>query len=138
MWRKSVAKSGEAEYNCCMSKRRRNMKKDDQSYTIWIEAEEWVSGEWIPEDANTDVMVTWADGSRWVASFFSYKNIQTLTQKNKRTGECLSGAYFWSSDMLLIEKVSRQRIEEVIDYLIKENEFETVFTQLPPEEAQDD
>ena len=40
--------------------------------------------------------------------------------------------------MLLIEKVSRQRIEEVIDYLIKENEFETVFTQLPPEEAQDD
>lgn len=114
------------------------MKKDNQSYTIWIEAEEWVSGEWIPEDANTDVMVTWADGSRWVASFFSYKNIQTLTQKNKRTGECLSGAYFWSSDMLLIEKVSRQRIEEVIDYLIKEHEFETVFTQLPPEEAQDD
>jgi hypothetical protein len=87
--------------------------------------------------ALTIVIVTWADGSRWVASFFSYKNIQTLTQKNKRIGECLSGAYFWSSDMLLIDKVSRQRIEEVIDHLIRENEFETVFTQLPPEEVQE-
>ena len=50
------------------------MKKDDQSYTIWIEAEEWAPGEWTPEDDNTDVMVTWEDGRRWVASFFSYKN----------------------------------------------------------------
>ncbi len=107
------------------------MKKDDQSYLIWIEAEEWASGSWTPDNANTDVIVTWADGSRWVASFFSYKNIQTLTQKNKRTGECLSGAYFWSSNMFLIDEVSRQRIEEVIAQLLKENDFEAIFTQLP-------
>jgi len=111
------------------------MKKDDQSYSIWIEAEEWVSGSWTPDDDNTDVIVTWVDGSRWIASFFSYKNIQTLTQKNKRTGECLSGAYFWSSDMLLIDEVSRQRIEEVIAQLFKENDFEAIFTPLPSVEA---
>lgn len=109
------------------------MTKEQQNYIIWIEAEEWASGSWTPDDDNTDVIVTWANGSRWVASFFSYKNIQTLTQKNKRSGECLSGAYFWASDMILIDEVSRQRIEEVIDHLIRENDFETVFTQLPPE-----
>ncbi len=112
------------------------MKKDNQNYIIWIEAEEWASG-WKPDDANSDVIVTWADGRRWVASFISYKNVQTLTQKNKSTGECLSGAYFWASDMLLIDTVSRQRIEEVIDHLIRENEFETVFIELPREEVQD-
>jgi hypothetical protein len=113
------------------------MKKINQSYTIWIEAEEWAPGEWRPEDSNTDAIVTWEDGSRWVASFFSYKNIQTLTKKNKRTGECLSGAYFWSSDMILIDQVSRQRIEEVIDHLLNEGEFEVVFTRLPSEEVQE-
>jgi hypothetical protein len=109
------------------------MKKDDQSYTIWIEAEAWAPGAWTPEDDNTDVIVTWKDGRRWGASFFSYKHIQTLTEKNKQTGECFSGAYFWASNILLIDRVSRQRIEEVINHLIKEDEFEVIFTPLPSE-----
>jgi hypothetical protein len=113
------------------------MKPDEQSYTIWIEAEEWAPGEWVPENDNTDVIVTWADGSRWVASFFSYKNIQILTEKNKRTGECLSGAYFWANDLLLIDRVSRQRIEEVIEHLIQGGEFELIFTRLPSEEEEE-
>jgi hypothetical protein len=113
------------------------MNKDEQSYTIWIEAEEWVPGAWTPEDDTTDVIVTWEDGSRWGASFFSYKHIQTVTEKNKRTGECLAGAYFWASDMLLIDRVSRQRIEEVIAHLLKEDEFKVVFTPLPSEEVEE-
>lgn len=51
-------------------------------------------------------------------------------KKHKQTGECLSSAYFWASNMLLIDCVSRQHIEEVIDYLIKEGEFEVIFTLL--------
>lgn len=87
----------------------------------------------MPEDDNTDVIITWQDGCRWVASFFSYKNIATITEKNKSTGECHAGTYFWASNMFLIDLVSRQRIEEVIDHLIRENEFETVFTQITHE-----
>jgi len=112
------------------------MKKDNQNYIIWIEAEEWPSGSWTPDDVNSDVIVTWADGSRWGASFFSYKHIQTLREKNQRTSECLSGAYFWASNMLLIDRLSRQRIEEVIAHLIRGEEFELIFTRLPSEEVQ--
>ena len=101
------------------------------SCTLWIEAEEWAPGEWTPADDNTDVIVTFEDASCWVATFFSYANIQTLTEKNRRTGECLAGAYFWASDMVLIDEVSRPRIEEVIEYLIEAGEFEAVFTRLP-------
>jgi hypothetical protein len=103
-----------------------------RGYTLWIEAEEWVPGEWTPDDDNTDVIVTFSDASRWVATFLSYTNIHTLTEKNRRTGECLAGAYFWASDMILIDEVSRPRIEEVVQHLIQEGEFEVIFTRLPP------
>jgi hypothetical protein len=103
-------------------------------YTLWIEAEEWDPSEWNPADANTDVIVTFVDGSRWVATFLSYANIRHLTEKNRRTGECLGGAYFWASDMILIDEVSRSRIEEVVKHLIQEGEFEPPFTRLPPDD----
>lgn len=108
-----------------------NMKKEQQQYTIWIEAEQWIPGAWNTEDANTDVIVTWEDGSRWVATFFSYNNVKTLIEKNKKTSECLSGAYFWASNMILADQVSRQRIEQIIEELLKTGEFEMVFTTLP-------
>jgi hypothetical protein len=103
-----------------------------RGYTLWIEAEEWAPGEWTPADDNTDVIVTFADASCWVATFLSYANIQTLTEKNRQTGECLAGTYFWASDMILIDEVTRSRIEEVVQHLIQEGEFEAIFTRLPP------
>jgi hypothetical protein len=104
-----------------------------QPYTVWIEVEEWSPGTWTPQDANTDVTVTFADGSVWVATFVTYTNIQTLVAKNKRTGECLAGAYFWASNMILIDEVSRPRIEQVIRALIDEGEFDVVFAHAPDE-----
>jgi len=96
-------------------------------YSIWIEAEEWAEGNWNIYDGNTDAIVAFEDGSRWAGSFFTYKNIQTLADKNKQTGECLQGRYFWGSDMILVDECSRHRIEEVIEYLIIKGEFEMVF-----------
>lgn len=91
---------------------------------IWIEAEEWASGEWNPGDGNTDVKVTLGDGSTWVATFLSYKNISSLVEKNRKTGECLSGRYFWASNMILADRVSRERIEEIVTYLVKHEPLE--------------
>jgi len=103
------------------------MEKEINS--IWIEAESWAPEEWDINNDNTDVVVTFKDGSRWAASFFTYDNIEKLRQKNKETGECLKGKYFWSSNMILVDEVSRTRIEEVVGHLIKEYEFEQVFKQ---------
>jgi hypothetical protein len=97
-----------------------------KTYSILIEAEAWADG-WNQLDDNTDVFVTFDDGARWVATFFTYQNMLSLVEKDKESGECLSGKYFWASDMILVDEVSRERIEEVIADLIKENEFEQVF-----------
>lgn len=98
-----------------------------QYYTLWIETEQWAAEEWNIYDDNTDVIVTFKDGTRWVASFFTYQNIQTLVEKNKQTGECMFGKYFWSSDMILVDECSRERIEEVVKGLLDNGEFEAVF-----------
>ncbi|MFF2755214.1 hypothetical protein ACFVR1_15855 [Psychrobacillus sp. NPDC058041] len=105
---------------------------------IWIEAEEWESKEWDVEDVNTDVKVTLPDRSVWMATFFTYKNIQNLREKNEKTGECMNGTYFQASDMVLIDIASRERIVEVIKYLTDSGEFESVFTKYPDVDAEED
>ncbi len=109
----------------CLKIRDDNMKKIN--YSLWIEAEEWAEGTWNTSDDNTDVKVKLDDGTEWVASFFTYKNIALLTEKNKGSGECLNGRYFWSTDMILVDEISRQRIEEVVAHLINEKRFEYIF-----------
>ena len=103
--------------------------------SIWIGSEEWAFGEWTPANDNTDVIVTLEDRSRWGATFFSYSNIISLVNKNKLTGECLSGKYFWASDMVLADEVSRERIEEIVEYLVIREplEFQSIFTKLEEE-----
>lgn len=96
-------------------------------YSIWIGTEEWVSGEWTSADDTTDVIVTFNDGIRWGATFFSYTNITSLVEKNRKTGEWLDGKYFWASQMILVDEISRTRIEEVVNHLIKKGDFESIF-----------
>ncbi len=101
---------------------------------IWLEAEEWEDGEWNPYDDSSDVIVTYENGEKWIASFFTYKNIHSLVEKNKLSGECLSGTYFWATDMILVDELSRSRVESVIDDLIREKELETVFDRIEVEQ----
>lgn len=112
--------------------------KETSNKHIWIEAEEWSEGEWNVEDDNLDVIVTFSDRSKWIATFFTYNNIQTLREKNAKTGECMNGTYFQASDMVLIDNVSRERIVEVIDYLTDSGEFESVFTKYPYVDVEED
>ena len=84
-------------------------------------------------DGNEDIFVEFSNGDRYVATFFTYKNIETLRQKNKKTGEELYGKYFWSSDMILIDDLSLETLKEVIDDLLKNNDFNDVFDKIEPD-----
>ncbi len=102
----------------------------NQKYSVWIEAEHWEPGEWVVDDCNTDVRVDFEDGRSWVATCFTYKNILSLVERNKETGECLHGKYFWATHMFLVDEVSRRRLEQVIDHLVQTGDFEQVFTNM--------
>ncbi|MGB3467837.1 MAG: hypothetical protein WBA74_21295 [Cyclobacteriaceae bacterium] len=102
-----------------------------QITNIWIESEETgaiIDGT-LESNDNSDVIVTFEDGDQYVATFFTYQNIKHLRMKNKETGECMNGKYFWASDMIIFDKIDRNEIEEIIDHLIKEEEFSQVFKE---------
>jgi hypothetical protein len=97
--------------------------------TIWIESEDKgpIIGGQLYTDDNSDVIVTFSDDKNYVATFFTYDNVKTLTEKNKRTGELLGGKYFWASDMILVDRIDRDTIEKVVYDLIKEKYFDLLF-----------
>jgi hypothetical protein len=100
---------------------------------ITLESDYWEEGSWDPHDVNSDVFVTLEDGSVWIASFFTYTNLESLIAKNRKTGEWLSGRYFWSSDMVFVDVFTRARVAEVIDEMIANLEFESAFDRCDPE-----
>ncbi|WP_342663391.1 hypothetical protein [Paenibacillus harenae] len=64
-----------------------------------------------------------------------YRDIKA---KNIKTGEWMDGSCFWSSDMVLIDFISRERVEQLINHLIKEDEFQSVFTRYPDVDMEND
>jgi len=50
--------------------------------------------DWDNLDTNVDVFIDLEDGPRYVATFFTLKNVADLMQTWKSTGEAASGRYF--------------------------------------------
>lgn len=99
-------------------------------YSVWIEAEEWPAGDWTPADDNSDVVVAFGSGERWVATFVTYRNVGTLRERNQESGECLSGGYLAVSDLILIDELTRPRVEEVVTHLLSAGEFPAFFRRV--------
>lgn len=79
---------------------------------------------------NSDIEVILEDARIFYATAFTFENIEWLRNKNLKTGECLSGGYFWAKNMLLVNRINKNEIEQVIEHLIRENEFESVFKRI--------
>jgi hypothetical protein len=104
-----------------------------EEYTVWIGAEQWAPGQWIPDDDLTDAVVTFSDGSRWVATFCAFRHVETLRRKFAGDGEYLGGKYVWLSDLILVDNTSRASLEAVIKDLLASGEFQSAFDQAPVE-----
>ena len=82
-----------------------------------------------PDNDNVDVHVTFPNGESFSAVFFTLQNIETLMKDYKKTGECANGSYFWTSDMLIVQKLTEQTICEIVENLLAEGEFASVFSK---------
>lgn len=80
-----------------------------------------------PTDDNVDVFVYFADGRRYVATFFTLANLQSIMLKHRATGECAGGLYLWASDMIVVERIDRETVERTVADLIQSGEFEKAF-----------
>jgi len=100
---------------------------------LWTEFEQWVDHSWDPLDEFSNVVVDLSDGTRWVATFFTYANIATLRKKLKADGEHLSGKYFCATDMILIDELSRESVTQVIEDMIRTDDLKTFFEEVSPD-----
>ena len=82
-----------------------------------------------PDNANVDVHVTFPNGESFSAVFFTLQNIDTLMKDYRKTGECANGSYFWTSDMLIVQKLTEQAICKAVENLLADGEFESVFSK---------
>lgn len=86
----------------------------------------------VEDDANTftDVVVQLNSGEMYIASFFTYQNIETVRNQNSKSGEFLSGKYFWAKNLILIDSCKKENIEKIIQHLMDEGDFRSVFNKI--------
>lgn len=83
------------------------------------------------EDAHVDVVVTFPDSSCWISDFYTMKCIESMRQDYSEKDQCLKGAYWCaSSPSIIVDNVSRERIEQVVDELIERGTFKHLFEYL--------
>ena len=97
--------------------------------SIWFESDNWANP-YDENDSNMDVIFTLSNGTKWVATFFTYQNILSLSQKNKVTGECLNGLYFCVKDMILIDRLNKDNIQRTLDEILNEDNISNYCTQI--------
>jgi hypothetical protein len=89
---------------------------------IRIDNEEWVEDD---EEAQVSVVVTFPDSSQWLTNVYTLKCIQSIREDYLSSG---NGAYMWSAQpLIIVDRISRQHIEETIDKSIADNSFEFFF-----------
>ncbi|WP_435921407.1 hypothetical protein [Paenibacillus sp. DYY-L-2] len=95
---------------------------------IRIGAEAWIED---PEDSQVDVVVTFPDSTKWISNFYTIKCIESIREDYRVKGHCLNGAYWCgSSPVIIVDRVSRERIEQVVDELMGNQTFQYLFEYL--------
>jgi len=88
----------------------------------------WASS--IPFNITNDsieVRITTADGKRYMADFVTRRFLDTMFEKNQRTGECASGAYFAMPRMIVVDRLCDDVIKSTLDDLIANDEADFYF-----------
>ena len=84
------------------------------------------------EDDNVDIEIVFNNGKRYSGTVFTLKNIKSLMDKYKRTGEdCCDGLFFGGcQDMLLVERLDIDIIARIVRWAYMKNKMEDIFQPL--------
>jgi len=75
------------------------------------------------EDDNVDAIVSLPTGEKRTVTFFTVKNLQSIMERHRSTGECLSGKYFWATDMVIVRDLRRVTLDAVVADMIESGEL---------------
>ncbi|MDQ0059991.1 hypothetical protein [Paenibacillus harenae] len=107
----------------------------EQRRHIRIDSEDFVED---IENSQVDVVVIFPDSTTWISNFYTIKCIESMRSDYLKNGRCLNGAYWCaSSPVIIVDNVSRERIEQVVDELIENKTFEYLFEYFGPVQERD-
>ena len=86
-----------------------------------------------PADDNNDVVMRLTDGEERTATFFTLNNIASLMRGCAETGECLSGRYFWATDMVIVERLTPEIVHETLEAMVRNGEYDRILGRVPRE-----
>ncbi|RVX46888.1 hypothetical protein EDD27_9801 [Nonomuraea polychroma] len=95
---------------------------------------------YAPETADqADATITLSDGTRRSATFMTFGVVSKIMDRWRDTGECLSGRYFWCSDLVVIREPGFDSMIAAVQDMIATGEIDDAYGVLPPldEEAMD-
>jgi hypothetical protein len=79
---------------------------------------------WDPYDDNLDVRVHLTTGAVYCGTFVTMRNLDRLFAKNRTTGECAGGLYFWAENMIVVEILTMDVITRAVEDLLEVGELE--------------
>ena len=85
-------------------------------------------------DDNIDVEIVFDNNERYFATFFTLKNIKTIMDRHKVSGECRHGIFFCATDMIIVEKLDESVIYQTIAELDEEGSLASYCTKYTAEE----
>ena len=77
---------------------------------------------------NVDVYITFENGDKYFATFFTLKNISDLLESYLETGENNNGAFFWSTNMIICKELSMDGFRITVNNLLLSNSFHSAFS----------
>lgn len=81
----------------------------------------------------TDVEVSGLDGRSWVGTVATLSMIDAATESYRESGDCLSGTYFWVSDLLLVGDGTEAAVFESVFSLVATGEIDDCFQLIESE-----
>lgn len=81
-------------------------------------------------DLNTDVIVRFTSGDAYVATFFSFRNLEEMFAEYRRTREKHAEPYYKILNAVAVENLQTSRLLPVIEHMIVEGDFQVVFHKI--------
>ncbi len=82
------------------------------------------------KNLNTDVIVRFDSGEEYVATFFSFKNLEGMIEEHKNSKEYFSEEYYKLLNMVLVNDFNNRNLLSVIEHMIVEGDFQVVFRKI--------
>jgi hypothetical protein len=82
------------------------------------------------EDLNTDVIVSLDNGDEYIATFFSFKNLQGMIEEHRHSKEFLTRRCYKTLNAVLVNDFKYENLRPVIERMIVEGDFQVMFKKL--------